>query len=119
MAALLLAALAWLLFAYLLLLLAAMLVVTDRRGWWGLATGSMAAGLLWVLLLLALALACCSIGVMIIRCVWSIRSLVSKAMEAGGPSVTARIALRDRSGGRVRPRPARLPCRTPGSSLRE
>ncbi len=39
-------------FAYLLLLLAAMLAVTDRRGWWGLATGSMAAGLLWVLLVL-------------------------------------------------------------------
>lgn len=41
------------LFAYLLLLLTAMLTVTDRRGWWGLSTGSMAAGLLWVLLLLA------------------------------------------------------------------
>lgn len=40
------------LFAYLLLLLAAMLLVTDRRGWWGLATGSMAAGLLWVVLVL-------------------------------------------------------------------
>jgi len=39
-------------FAYLLLLLAAMLAVTYRRGWWGLATGSMAAGLLWVVLVL-------------------------------------------------------------------
>lgn len=39
-------------FAYLLLLLAAMLAVTDRRGWWGLATCSMAAGLLWVVLVL-------------------------------------------------------------------